>query len=176
MDAVRVIPCLDMKDGRVVKGVHFVELRDAADPVEAARAYSEGGADEIAFLDITATVWEVTVDVACDGEPYVGDITTSGTGTSTLRLEFSPALPGDACCIISLDGDVVDDYAVATLAADCNRDLSVTTVDFSAVKARLGEDVNSGNFQYDVNTDGSITTVDLSAIKARLGNSLPSCP
>ena len=56
MDAVRVIPCLDMKAGRVVKGVHFVGLVDAADPVEAARAYSEGGADEIAFLDITATV------------------------------------------------------------------------------------------------------------------------
>jgi cyclase len=56
MATVRVIPCLDMKDGRVVKGVHFVDLRDAADPVEAARAYSEGGADEIAFLDITATV------------------------------------------------------------------------------------------------------------------------
>jgi cyclase len=56
MAIVRVIPCLDMKDGRVVKGVHFVQLRDAADPVEAARAYSEGGADEIGFLDITATV------------------------------------------------------------------------------------------------------------------------
>jgi cyclase len=56
MEAVRIVPCLDMKDGRVVKGVHFVELRDAADPVEAARAYSEGGADEIGFLDITATV------------------------------------------------------------------------------------------------------------------------
>jgi cyclase len=56
MEPVRIIPCLDMKDGRVVKGVHFVELRDAADPVEAARAYSDGGADEIAFLDITATV------------------------------------------------------------------------------------------------------------------------
>jgi len=56
MDFVRVIPCLDMKGGRVVKGVHFVDLVDAADPVEAARAYSEGGADEIAFLDITATV------------------------------------------------------------------------------------------------------------------------
>ena len=56
MEPVKVIPCLDMKDGRVVKGVHFVALRDAADPVEAARAYSDGGADEIAFLDITATV------------------------------------------------------------------------------------------------------------------------
>lgn len=56
MEPILIIPCLDMKAGRVVKGVHFVELRDAADPVEAARAYSDGGADEIAFLDITATV------------------------------------------------------------------------------------------------------------------------
>lgn len=56
MDIIRVIPCLDMKEGRVVKGVHFMDLQDAADPVEAAQAYSDGGADEIAFLDITATV------------------------------------------------------------------------------------------------------------------------
>ncbi|MBN1458037.1 MAG: imidazole glycerol phosphate synthase subunit HisF [Armatimonadetes bacterium] len=56
MKDVRVIPCLDIKGGRVVKGVHFVNLIDAADPVEAAEAYSDGGADEIAFLDITATV------------------------------------------------------------------------------------------------------------------------
>lgn len=55
-DYRRIIPCLDMKDGRVVKGVHFVNLRDAGDPVEAGRAYSEAGADEIAFLDISATV------------------------------------------------------------------------------------------------------------------------
>jgi len=50
------MPCLDIKDGRVVKGVHFVNLRDAGDPVECARAYCEHGADELAFLDITATV------------------------------------------------------------------------------------------------------------------------
>ncbi len=56
MSIIRIIPCLDMKNGRVVKGVHFVDLRDAADPVEAAQAYAAGGADEIAFLDITATV------------------------------------------------------------------------------------------------------------------------
>ncbi|WP_342640615.1 imidazole glycerol phosphate synthase subunit HisF [Rhodoligotrophos ferricapiens] len=51
----RVIPCLDVKDGRVVKGVQFVELRDAGDPVEAARAYDAAGADELCFLDITAS-------------------------------------------------------------------------------------------------------------------------
>jgi cyclase len=52
---VRVIPCLDVKDGRVVKGVNFVDLRDAGDPVEAAEAYDEAGADELCFLDITAS-------------------------------------------------------------------------------------------------------------------------
>ncbi len=51
----RVIPCLDVKDGRVVKGVNFVDLRDAGDPVEAARAYDAAGADELCFLDIAAT-------------------------------------------------------------------------------------------------------------------------
>ena len=56
MEPVRVIPCLDVKDGRVVKGVKFENLRDARDPAEAAAAYSEGGADEIVFLDIAATV------------------------------------------------------------------------------------------------------------------------
>ena len=55
MYAKRIIPCLDIKDGRVVKGVNFVDLRDAGDPVEVAAAYSREGADEVVFLDITAT-------------------------------------------------------------------------------------------------------------------------
>jgi imidazole glycerol-phosphate synthase subunit HisF len=55
MFKVRVIPCLDVKDGRVVKGINFVDLRDAGDPVEAAIAYDEAGADELTFLDITAS-------------------------------------------------------------------------------------------------------------------------
>jgi cyclase len=52
---IRLIPCLDVKDGRVVKGVQFVDLRDAGDPVEAAKAYDAAGADELCFLDITAS-------------------------------------------------------------------------------------------------------------------------
>ena len=55
MFKVRVIPCLDVKDGRVVKGINFVDLRDAGDPVEAAVAYDKAGADELTFLDITAS-------------------------------------------------------------------------------------------------------------------------
>jgi len=56
VNEVKVIPCLDVKDGRVVKGVNFVNLRDARDPVEAAEAYCREGADELVFLDIAATV------------------------------------------------------------------------------------------------------------------------
>ena len=53
---IRIMPCLDMQNGRVVKGVHFVDIRDAGDPAECARAYCDNGADELALLDITATV------------------------------------------------------------------------------------------------------------------------
>ena len=51
----RIIPCLDVKNGRVVKGVNFVDLKDAGDPVAIAKAYDEAGADELVFLDITAS-------------------------------------------------------------------------------------------------------------------------
>ena len=51
----RIIPCLDVKDGRVVKGVNFVDLKDAGDPVEVASIYDKAGADELVFLDITAS-------------------------------------------------------------------------------------------------------------------------
>lgn len=53
--AIRVIPCLDVNNGRVVKGVNFENLQDAGDPVELARRYNAAGADEITFLDVTAT-------------------------------------------------------------------------------------------------------------------------
>src|SRR5262245_20978556 len=55
MFKARLIPCLDVKDGRVVKGIKFVDLRDAGDPVEAALAYDAAGADELCFLDIAAS-------------------------------------------------------------------------------------------------------------------------
>ncbi|HQJ07427.1 MAG TPA: imidazole glycerol phosphate synthase cyclase subunit, partial [Deltaproteobacteria bacterium] len=55
MREIKIMPCLDMKNGRVVKGIHFVDIRDAGDPVEHARFYQEEGADELAMLDIAAT-------------------------------------------------------------------------------------------------------------------------
>lgn len=56
METIKIMPCLDMKNGRVVKGVHFVDLKDAGDPVENAKYYEKEGADELAMLHITATV------------------------------------------------------------------------------------------------------------------------
>ncbi|MBL7106725.1 MAG: imidazole glycerol phosphate synthase subunit HisF [Phycisphaerae bacterium] len=53
---IKIMPCLDMQNGRVVKGVHFIDIKDAGDPVECARAYCQAGADELALLDITATI------------------------------------------------------------------------------------------------------------------------
>ena len=67
---IRVIPCLDVKEGRVVKGINFIDLKDAGDPVEQARIYSDNGADEICFLDITAsnenrdTIYEVVKETS----------------------------------------------------------------------------------------------------------------
>jgi len=82
----RIIPCLDVKDGRVVKGVNFVNLRDAGDPVEIATKYSEEGADEICFLDITASHEErnTMIDVVerTAGEVFVP--LTVGGGVRTL--------------------------------------------------------------------------------------------
>jgi cyclase len=115
MDKVRVIPCLDMKDGRVVKGVHFVNLRDAADPVESARAYSEGGADEIAFLDITATVEKrgTMFDVLAKVSAVVDVPLTVGGGIKSCADIEQALKSGASCASISSaafrDPDMVKD-------------------------------------------------------------------
>ena len=83
----RIIPCLDVKDGRVVKGVNFVNLRDAGDPVEIAKKYSDEGADEICFLDITASSEErkTMIDVVERTAAEVFVPLTVGGGVRTLE-------------------------------------------------------------------------------------------
>ncbi|ACJ34886.1 imidazole glycerol phosphate synthase subunit HisF [Anoxybacillus flavithermus] len=83
----RIIPCLDVKDGRVVKGVQFVSLRDAGDPVELARAYDEQGADELVFLDISASHEgrKTMVDVVRRVAAQLAIPFTVGGGISTLE-------------------------------------------------------------------------------------------
>ena len=135
MFKVRVIPCLDVKDGRVVKGVNFVDLRDAGDPVEAAIAYDAAGADELCFLDITATHENrgIMLDVvrrtaeACfmpltvgGGVRTVDDINTllrSGADKASInsaavsRREFVKEAAekfGDQCIVVAIDAKRVE--------------------------------------------------------------------
>lgn len=87
MLAKRILPCLDVKAGRVVKGVNFVDLRDAGDPVELAQAYNEAGADELVFLDITATHEDrdIIIDVVYQTAEQVFIPLTVGGGISSLE-------------------------------------------------------------------------------------------
>lgn len=126
----RIIPCLDVTDGKVVKGVNFVELREAGDPVEVARRYDEQGADEITFLDITATsdnrglILKVIEDVAAQvfipltvggGVREVGDIRrllNSGADKVSINsagvknpdlIGNSAAIYGSQCIVVAID-------------------------------------------------------------------------
>lgn len=87
MLAKRILPCLDVKAGRVVKGINFVDLKDAGDPVELAQAYNEAGADELVFLDITATHEErgIIFDVVYRTAEQVFIPLTVGGGISSLE-------------------------------------------------------------------------------------------
>ena len=118
MLAKRIIPCLDVRDGRVVKGVNFVNIRDAGDPVELARVYSDQGADEIVFLDITAT---------SDGRATVADVVertaeqvfvplTVGGGIRTLE-DFRQLLRAGADKI-SVNSAAVKDPGLISRAAE----------------------------------------------------------
>ena len=136
MFKVRVIPCLDVKDGRVVKGVNFVALRDAGDPVEAAMAYDAAGADELCFLDITAshenrdTIYDVVTRTAeaCfmpltvgGGVRTVEDIRTLLTcGADKVSINTAAVARrafvreaaekfGDQCIVVAIDAKKVGD-------------------------------------------------------------------
>ena len=87
MEAIRIIPCLDVKHGRVVKGVRFENLRDAGDPVELAGRYEEEGADEIVFLDISATPEgrEILIDVVRNTASVLSIPLTVGGGVRSLK-------------------------------------------------------------------------------------------
>lgn len=142
---IRVIPCLDVKDGRVVKGVNFVDLIDAGDPVEQARIYDEGGADELTFLDITAssdnrdTILDVVERTA---EQVFMPITVGGgvreiqdirnlllAGADKVSINtaaiFNPQLVANAankfgsqCIVVAIDAKGVDNHGNALSQAE----------------------------------------------------------
>ena len=118
MLAKRIIPCLDVKDGRVVKGVNFVEIRDAGDPVELAKYYSRQGADEIVFLDITATSdnRKTVADVVERTASEVFVPLTVGGGIRTLE-DFQQLLRAGADKI-SVNSAAVKDPTLISRAAE----------------------------------------------------------
>ncbi|MDX6807517.1 imidazole glycerol phosphate synthase subunit HisF [Terrihabitans rhizophilus] len=115
---VRVIPCLDVKDGRVVKGVRFIDLVDAGDPVEAAKAYDAAGADELCFLDITASHEEraILLDVVARTAENCFMPVTVGGGVRTVDDVRNLMLAG--ADKVSINSAAVIDRAIVGRAAD----------------------------------------------------------
>jgi len=118
MLAARVIPCLDVLDGRVVKGTNFVNLRDAGDPVEVARRYEDEGADELVFLDITASheKRDIILDVVKRTAEQVFMPLTVGGGVRT--IEDVRALLSAGCDKVSINSAACKDPDFVRRAAD----------------------------------------------------------
>jgi len=124
MLAVRVIPCLDVQDGRVVKGVRFRDLRDAGDPVELAKLYNDQGADEIVFLDIAATPRSrrTVLDIVEKVSRQVFVPLTVGGGVRSLgdvRLLLGAGADKVAICSAALDRPELIAEAAGTVGSQC---------------------------------------------------------
>jgi len=117
MHAKRIIPCLDVKEGRVVKGTHFLNLRDAGDPVELAERYDSEGADELVFLDITASVEKrgIMIDVVKRVAEKVFIPFTVGGGLRTIE---------DISAVLSAGADKVSINTAAVQNPDLIREAS----------------------------------------------------
>ena len=112
----RIIPCLDVKNGRVVKGINFVELKDAGDPVEQAKIYSESGADEICFLDITASNEnrDTLIDIVKKTAKECFVPLTVGGGVKNIKnirdlLLAGADKVGSQCIVVAIDAKKVSD-------------------------------------------------------------------
>lgn len=155
MLARRIIPCLDIRDGRVVKGVNFVSLRDAGDPVELASIYESSGADELVFLDITATV---------EGRKATGDVVRAVARELTIPFAVGGGVDGvedvrdllrAGCDKVSLNSAAVRDRKILQHAsAEFGRQCIVLAID-----ARRREN------GWEVVIDGGRTPTDLDVVR-----------
>jgi cyclase len=160
MLARRVIPCLDVKGGRVVKGVNFVGLRDAGDPVEPARRYDEDGADEITFLDITASsdARPILLDVVRRTAEVVFAPLTVGGGVRS--LDDARALLRSGADKVSINSAAVKDpELVRAIAEVYGNQALVVAIDAKRVPGEGG-----GPARWEVFTHGGRTGTGLDAI------------
>ena len=162
---VRVIPCLDVKDGRVVKGVNFVALRDAGDPVEQAAAYDAAGADELMFLDITAShegrgaILEViarTADVCFMPVSVGGGVRTVEDARRLLRAGADK---------VSINTAAVEDPDLISRLADAFGSQAVVC----AVDAKARPDGGWGVFTYGGRTDTGLDAIAYAALAVEKG-------
>lgn len=165
MLAKRIIPCLDVKDGRVVKGVNFVNLTDVGDPVDAAKAYYEAGCDELVFLDITATHEErdTTVDMVRRVAEQVFIPFTVGGGIRSVEdmnkmlkagadkvsvnssAVANPQLIADCaekfgnqCVVVAIDTKKVEDGSWHVFVAGGRKDTGIDLLDWAKKVVSLG--------------------------------------
>jgi len=190
MLAKRIIPCLDVRDGRVVKGVNFVNIRDAGDPVELARYYSDQGADEIVFLDITATV-EARKTVADIVERTASQVfvpLTVGGGIRTVE-DFQQLLRagadkisvnsaavanpqliaqaaerfGSQCVVLAVDARARGDGTWEVVVAGGRKPTGIDLIDW----VKQGEALGAGEILLaSMNTDGTKAGFDLAMSRA----------
>ena len=162
MLAKRIIPCLDVTGGRVVKGVNFVELRDAGDPVEIAARYNEQGADELTFLDITAT---------SDGRDLILHIIEAVASQVFIPLTVGGGVRTveDVRRLLNAGADKVSFNSAAVANPQVIRDASrkygaqciVVAID---AKRRLGDDLQARGEGWDVYTHGGRKNTGLDAV------------
>jgi cyclase len=140
METIRIMPCLDMKDGRVVKGIHFVDLKDAGDPVENAALYQEEGADELAMLDVAATVEDrkTRLEWVRNVSAVIDIPLTVGGGISTLE---------DIELVMEAGADMVSMNSAAVrnpdLVADAAKKFGSEKITV-AIDARRNKEMSSG--------------------------------
>ena len=156
--AIRVIPCLDVDGGRVVKGVNFVDIRDAGDPVELAARYDEEGADELVFLDITASSSDrdTTVEMARAVAEQVFIPFTIGGGIRTV---------GDARGLLRAGADKVSVNTAAVKRPELVREISRefgAQCCVVAIDAKASDDTTSG---FEVFTHGGRTRTGIDAVE-----------
>ena len=190
MLAKRIIPCLDVRDGRVVKGVNFVNIRDAGDPVELARYYSDQGADEIVFLDITATVEArktVADIVERTARPVFVPLTVGGgirtvedfqqllrAGADKISVNSAAvAYPqliaqaaerfGSQCVVLAVDARARGDGTWEVVVAGGRKPTGIDLIDW----VKQGEALGAGEILLtSMNTDGTKAGFDLAMTRA----------
>ena len=177
----RIIPCLDVKDGRVVKGVNFVNLRDAGDPVEVAAAYEKEGADELTFLDITASheKRDIILDVVARTAEKVFMPLTVGGGVRTLE-DIRNLLKAGADKVAINSAAVKDPEFVQKAAQRFGSQCIVVAIDAKQTKSAADDpsipswaeehpdlllDKNSSSTSWEVYIHGGRTATAINAVK-----------